>query len=148
MGLLDRILGRKKVKVNTEKTSSVPSIERKRNENCVKIMQFYARVDKMLAEKRYVAKSEYVSLVKQYDETINFFDVLTQSGMLYNFCSENGVDSDDISKAIHFYNNIDDIFDKHNEELFHGLCWKKRIIWIIFLNLLILKWFLMKIRER
>lgn len=116
MGLLDRILGRKKVKVNTEKTSSVPSIERKRNENCVKIMQFYARVDKMLAEKRYVAKSEYVSLVKQYDETINFFDVLTQSGMLYNFCSENGVDSDDISKAIHFYNNIDDIFDKHNEE--------------------------------
>ena len=116
MGLLDRILGRKKLKVNTEKTSSVPSIERKRNENCVKIMQFYACIDKMLAEKRYVAKSEYVSLVKQYDETINFFDVLTQSGMLYNFCSENGVDSDDISKVIHIYNNIEDTFDKHNEE--------------------------------
>ena len=116
MGLLDRILGRKKLKVNTEKTSSVPSIERNRNENCVKIMQFYACIDKMLAEKRYVAKSEYVSLVKQYDETINFFDVLTQSGMLYNFCSENGIDSDDISKAIHIYNNIEDTFDKHNEE--------------------------------
>lgn len=116
MGLLDRILGRKKLKVNTEKTSSVPSIERNRNENCVKIMQFYACIDKMLAEKRYVAKSEYVSLVKQYDETINFFDVLTQSGMLYNFCSENGVDFDDISKAIHIYNNIEDTFDKHNEE--------------------------------
>lgn len=116
MGLLDRILGRKKLKVNTEKTSSVPSIKRNRNENCVKIMQFYACIDKMLAEKRYVAKSEYVSLVKQYDETINFFDVLTQSGMLYNFCSENGVDSDNISKVIHIYNNIEDTFDKHNEE--------------------------------
>lgn len=116
MGLLDRILGRKKLKVNTEKTSSVPSIKRNRNENFVKIMQFYACIDKMLAEKRYVAKSEYVSLVKQYDETINFFDVLTQSGMLYNFCSENGVDSDNISKVIHIYNNIEDTFDKHNEE--------------------------------
>lgn len=76
MGLLDRILGRKKVKVNTEKTSSVPSIDRSRNENCVKIMQFYACIDKMLAEKRYIAKSDYLSLIKQYNETINFFDVL------------------------------------------------------------------------
>ena len=116
MGLLDRILGRKKLKVNTEKTSSVPSIERNRNENCVKIMQFYACIDKMLAEKRYVAKSDYLSLIKQYNETINFFDVLAQSGMLYNFCRENGVDSDDISKVIHIYNNIEDTFDKHNEE--------------------------------
>lgn len=116
MGLLDRILGRKRVKVNTEKTSSVPSIDRSRNENCVKIMQFYACIDKMLAEKRYIAKSDYLSLIKQYNETINFFDVLAQSGMLYNFCSVNDVDVDDISKAIHIYNNIDDTFDKHNEE--------------------------------
>ena len=116
MGLLDRILGRKRVKVNTEKTSSVPSIDRSRNENCVKIMQFYACIDKMLAEKRYIAKSDYLPLIKQYNETINFFDVLAQSGMLYNFCSVNDVDADDISKAIHIYNNIDDTFDKHNEE--------------------------------
>lgn len=116
MGLLDRILGRKRVKVNTEKTSSVPSIDRSRNENCVKIMQFYACIDKMLAEKRYIAKSDYLPLIKQYNETINFFDVLAQSGMLYNFCSVNDVDVDDISKAIHIYNNIDDTFDKHNEE--------------------------------
>lgn len=116
MGLLDRILGRKRVKVNTEKTSSVPSIDRSRNENCVKIMQFYACIDKMLAEKRYIAKSDCLPLIKQYNETINFFDVLAQSGMLYNFCSVNDVDADDISKAIHIYNNIDDTFDKHNEE--------------------------------
>ena len=116
MGLLDRILGRKRVKVNTEKTSSVPSIDRSRNENCVKIMQFYACIDKMLAEKRYIAKSDYLPLIKQYNETISFFDVLAQSGMLYNFCSVNDVDADDISKAIHIYNNIDDTFDKHNEE--------------------------------
>ena len=114
--MLDRILGRKRVKVNTEKTSSVPSIDRSRNENCVKIMQFYACIDKMLAEKRYIAKSDYLPLIKQYNETINFFDVLAQSGMLYNFCSVNDVDADDISKAIHIYNNIDDTFDKHNEE--------------------------------
>ena len=116
MGLLDRIFGRKKVKLNIDKTGSVSNNYKNRNENCVKLMQFYSCINTMLAEKRYVAKSEYVSLVKQYNETISFFDVLVQSGMLYNFCNVNGVGVDDIGKAINIYKNIDETFDKHNEE--------------------------------
>lgn len=116
MGLLDRIFGRKKVKLNIDKTGSVSNNYKNRNENCVKLMQFYSCINTMLAEKRYVAKSEYVSLVKQYNETISFFDVLVQSGMLYNFCNVNGVGVEDIGKAINIYKNIDETFDKHNEE--------------------------------
>lgn len=114
MGLLDKIIGHKRTKRNIAKTGSVPNGSR--NENCVRLMQFYFCVKKLLGEKRYIAKSEYLSLGKQYDDTIKFFDVLVQSNMLQNFCDMNEVDCNDISRAMDIYENMEEVFDKHNDE--------------------------------
>lgn len=114
MGLLDRIFGYKRIKLNIDKT--VPNANSSCNENCVKLMHFYSCINKMLGGKRYITKSEYLSLIKQYEDTINFFDVLVQSNMLQNFCDMNSVDNNDIIQAIHTYKNIEKIIDRYNEE--------------------------------
>lgn len=116
MGLLDRIFGYKRIKHNTDKTRPATIIGGERNENCVKLMQFSSCVNNLLEEKKYIAKSEYLPLVKQYEETISFFDVLVQSSMLQNFCDMNSVNKKDIDNTICIYKNIEQVVDKHNEE--------------------------------
>ena len=116
MGLLDRIFGYKRIKHNTDKTRPATIIGGERNENCVKLMQFSSCVNNILEEKKYIAKSEYLPLVKQYEETISFFDVLAQSSMLQNFCDMNGVNKKDIDDTIYIYKNIEQVVDNHNEE--------------------------------
>jgi len=114
MGLLDRIFGYRKIKFNTEKTS--PVTNGCRNENCDKLMQFSSCAINLLNEKKYIAKSEFISLVKQYDEIINFFDVLVQSNMIRSYCDMNGVNEADINNAIHIYKNFEQVVDKHNDD--------------------------------
>ena len=107
MGLLDRIFGSKKDVVPAK---SVPH-----NENCRKLMEFASRVEKLLKENRYLAKSDYKKHLEEYQKTMDFFGVLLESGMLPNFCDVNGVSEKDVMQAIDYYNRIESYVEAHNE---------------------------------
>lgn len=107
MGLLDRIFGSKKDVVPAK---SVPQ-----NENCRKLMEFASRVEKLLRENRYLAKSDYKKHLEEYQKTMDFFGVLLESGMLPNFCDANGVSEKDVMQAIDYYNRIESYVEAHNE---------------------------------
>lgn len=108
MGLFDRLIGFKKSKLN------INNSEINRNENCVKLMQFSCDMQNLLNENRYIAKSDYLGLLEEYSDTIKFFDVLVQSGMLRNFCAENLVTEKDMSEAISLYKNAESQVEQHN----------------------------------
>ena len=107
MGLLDRIFGSKKDVVPAK---SVPH-----NENCRKLMEFASRVEKLLKENRYLAKSDYKKHLEEYQKTMDFFGVLLESGMLPNFCDVNGVSEKDVMQAIDYYNRIESYVEAHAE---------------------------------
>lgn len=116
MGLLERIFGYRKAKNNSEVSNPVSmKVDIIRNENCIKLMQFSDNIKKMLNEHRYIAKSEYMETIKQYEQTFSFFEVLIQSGMLQNFCTVNAISEDELNNTIHLYKNIEEIIENHND---------------------------------
>ena len=94
MGLLSKIFGSKKdvsnVDIDNKAKSSVKNVPR--NENCIKLMEFASHMEKLLAEDRYIARSDYKKYIDEYQKSISFFEVLSDSGMLGNFCDVNGVE--------------------------------------------------------
>lgn len=116
MGILKRILGFRKTidnSINEESDNSPKSIPR--NEKCVKLMEFASYIEQLLSEKRYIAKSEYLKPLEQYQDVVNFFGVLSESGMLPNFCAANDVAEQDITRAIDYHKNTENYIDHHNE---------------------------------
>lgn len=118
MGLLSKIFGSKKdvsnVDIDNKAKSSVKNVPR--NENCIKLMEFASHMEKLLAEDRYIARSDYKKYIDEYQKIISFFEVLSDSGMLGNFCDVNGVEEKDIVQAIDYYNNAETYVEDHNEE--------------------------------
>lgn len=112
MGFLNRVFGYKKAQVNNTTLGK----QNVTNENCQDLMQFSYNVQTLLNEKRYVSKKEYAGLIDQYRETVNFFDVLVQSGMFQNFCQKNGVAEEVIKSALQLYHGIEETFEKHNDD--------------------------------
>lgn len=118
MGLLSKIFGSKKdvsnVDIDNKAKSSVKNVPR--NENCIKLMEFASHMEKLLAEDRYIARSDYKKYIDEYQKSISFFEVLSDSGMLGNFCDVNGVEEKEIVQAIDYYNNAETYVEDHNEE--------------------------------
>ena len=118
MGLLSKIFGSKKdvsnVDIDNKAKSSVKNVPR--NENCIKLMEFASHMEKLLAEDRYIARSDYKKYIDEYQKIISFFEVLSDSGMLGNFCDVNGVEEKEIVQAIDYYNNAETYVEDHNEE--------------------------------
>lgn len=102
------------VDIDNKAKSSVKNVPR--NENCIKLMEFASHMEKLLAEDRYIARSDYKKYIDEYQKIISFFEVLSDSGMLGNFCDVNGVEEKDIVQAIDYYNNAETYVEDHNEE--------------------------------
>ena len=73
MGLLSKIFGSKKdvsnVDIDNKAKSSVKNVPR--NENCIKLMEFASHMEKLLAEDRYIARSDYKKYIDEYQNTGN-----------------------------------------------------------------------------
>lgn len=61
-------------------------------------------------------RSDYKKYIDEYQKIISFFEVLSDSGMLGNFCDVNGVEEKEIVQAIDYYNNAETYVEDHNEE--------------------------------
>ena len=70
----------------------------------------------LLNSKRYIAKSEYLSKIKNYDGTINFFNVLKNSDLLSDYCNKNGLDKKVINNLLELYDNFEGTINKHNDD--------------------------------
>ena len=112
MGLLDRLFGYRKGQQNIVNESPAHV----QNENVIHIFQFRDFIKELLNGKKYVAKSEYIDVIKTYAADIEFFDVLKKSGMFNDFCKKNGISVDLIEEIIHSYRNIEEIVEQHNEK--------------------------------
>ena len=73
-------------------------------------------IKSLLVAKRYVAKSEYLDVIKAYTADIEFFKVLKKSGMFNDFCKKNGISIKMIEEIIHSYRNIEELVEQHNEQ--------------------------------
>ena len=117
MGFFDKIFSFRKKKLDKQGQSSV-EIETKtvsRNENCDKLLDYDAHMKGLLAERKYIAKSDYRDLIAEYEPVIQFFDVLETSGMLNHFCETNLVAEEQIAGIIDDYKNIENVIEQHNE---------------------------------
>lgn len=109
MGFFDRIFGFGKAKLN--KTDCIS-----RNENCDRLLEYNRKIEELLNRKQYIAKSDYKKLAEDYAKTIDFFNVLSGSGTLANFCEMNRITEAEILQMLARGKEIDTIIDQHNED--------------------------------
>ncbi len=86
------------------------------NENVLKLLDLKKYIDSLLASDKYIAKSDYLAPIKQYKPTIDFFDILKNSGMLADFCQRNGISLPEVQNTTAAYTEIEKRVDQLNEE--------------------------------
>lgn len=86
------------------------------NENVLKLLDLKKYMDSLLASDKYIAKSDYLAPIKQYRPTIDFFDILKNSGMLADFCQRNGISLPEVQNTTAAYTEIEKRVDQLNEE--------------------------------
>ena len=82
----------------------------------LKISEIQSKMDFLLNENRYIAKSEYLDFLKNEKETIQFFSVLKSSETLKSYCKNNHLVYDEIVAALTTFDNFENIVDKHNDD--------------------------------
>ena len=104
MGLFDRIFGYSN-KYNNDA----------RNEKVVRILELKEFLDSLLADDRYIAKSDYVDKTKEYKDVVEYFHVLSDSGMAEAFCKSNGMKIRDLQLVLSTYSDIENLVEQHND---------------------------------
>lgn len=110
MGIFDKLLGKKK------RQAEKGNENRLKDDNVIKILELKKIINTLLYSDKYLAKSDYVDQVKNYNSVINYFDVLVQSGMLNDFCSRNELSLLEIKYVIESFKNLEVLVEEHNEK--------------------------------
>ena len=87
-----------------------------RTQECDKIQKLCNVLEQLLAKDHYVARSEYDSILPEYQKTVDYFSVLESSGMLQSFCLKNHMNSNMICRTIEYYKQIHEKVEKANNE--------------------------------
>lgn len=118
MGFWKRLFGYKKIYANKnsmethEKITPIAS----QNENCIKLLELQTKINAILEDENYIAKSDYVEKLEAYTEVINFFKVMESGGMLADFCTRNDIIEDEVLMILNTYLHMEDYVDSHNEK--------------------------------
>ena len=99
-----------------KKSPAFPDQAAPQNENVLKLLDLKKYIDSLLASDKYIAKSDYLAPIKQYRPTIDFFDILKNSGMLADFCQRNGISLPEVQNTTAAYTEIEKRVDQLNEE--------------------------------
>lgn len=97
-----------------DKIIEVESI--KRTPECEEIEKLSSALEQLLVKEHYVARSEYDSLLPEYQRVVDYFSVLESSGMLQSFCEKNHMNSEMICRTIKYYNGIHEKVAQANNE--------------------------------
>lgn len=90
------------------------------NEECNKLYILKDLIDSLLEGTHYVARSEYKSMIDEYRNTIEYFTVLKNSGMLSSFCIQNGISDLLVEKVISQYGDINTLVEIANEKFIYA----------------------------
>ena len=83
---------------------------------CVKILELGDVISSLLACDHYVARSEYLYIIPEYKEVVEYFRVLIKSGMIESFCAKNNVSQAVISAIIDSFDSLQEKIDEANEK--------------------------------
>lgn len=108
MGLLSWLFNKKTDNI------TVPEVKKVVNKECQELLSLKKIMDNMLAENRYIAKSEYKNTILDANKIVEYFVVLEKSQMLESFCNNNGVAVSIVREVINNFHNWDSIIDSHN----------------------------------
>ena len=90
------------------------------NEECNRLFILKNLIDSLLEGTHYVARSEYKSMIDEYRNTIEYFTVLKNSGMLSSFCIQNGISDLLVEKVISQYGDINTLVEIANEKFIYA----------------------------
>ena len=111
MGFFANLFKKKKVKP-VQTVCDVPSD----NPECIKLKEIKEYMAFLLGDNRYIPRSEYVDKLKDGKNTVEYFTVLDNSGMLRNFCENNRVSVSDVEETLARYRGFESLIDKHNDD--------------------------------
>lgn len=115
MGLLKRLF---KIK-DSPQVQSVPLHKESKtipdDPQCAALLALKKRMDDLLVENKYIARSDYMSDLQGGKETIKYFAVLGNSGMLKEYCTKNGLSMSEAEATLADYANFASLVEKHNE---------------------------------
>ncbi|MBE5875543.1 MAG: DNA helicase UvrD [Lachnospiraceae bacterium] len=109
MGFWKKIFGK-------EKNIEVTNIQICISEEYKNILQLREVLDNLFAGTHYVARSEYVSLVRNYEEVVKFVRTLSSNNLLSDFCRNNGAAEELIKTTIQQYEDIDNQIEQYNNK--------------------------------
>lgn len=88
--------------------------ETKRPLECLEILKFMNKVNGLLKEERFIARSEYIGLKQECEKEINRIKVLKDTAMLEEYCLKKNLSLDDMNLALHTYDKLIELFAAHN----------------------------------
>lgn len=106
MSFFEKIFSRKK----GIKTTAAISNE------IVRLRALDAFMNGLFHSDHYVAKSEFLGKLSEYDDLFAWFNVLQSSGTLEDFCKRNGMSGSEVTAILNRYNRFSELIDSHNEQ--------------------------------
>ncbi len=89
------------------------------------VLSFNQIVTNLLAQDKFIAKSEYYYLIDKYKQAYDFFYNTNKSDLLFTYCKKNKLDKKEILKFIDHYASFKNvkasptIIKEHNDEYIH-----------------------------
>ena len=115
MGIIDKIFKRKH-DVKAEAKGLEADTIVKKNPESLHLLECYVFINQLLSCKDYISRRSYADKLNEYKDTIHYYDVLTDSGMLESYCRQNGLNTDNVQECLAMYKNIEELVDQHNDE--------------------------------
>lgn len=106
MGFLSKLFGRKEFFGHNKEMPP----------ECLDYIELKAFIESFIRADHYVAKSEYRSKLLDHKKTIEFFNVLKNSGTLKVYCKEHGISDLEVLQTIARYDSFESIIDSQNEQ--------------------------------
>ena len=110
MGFLSKLFKKKSNDTDVKTTSRTID-----NPECIQLMALKTYMHSLLAQNRYIAKSEYRTKMLDEKKIIEYFAVLENSGMLSPFCQANGLDEKEVQDTFSSFCHFEELVDAHNE---------------------------------
>lgn len=104
MNILEKLFGT----IRKKKAAPQP-IEAKQIQSCMDFM------GTILQKEEYVSRKMYMSQLENFHDTVQFFRVLLESGMLHQYCHKNQLDFEKTVAALQKYDYFVEAVDQHNE---------------------------------
>lgn len=118
MGFFNSITKANNSKQNSKDshTNNNKNGNKSKNDACKKLFSFYSSIRMLVHEDKYLARSDYQSLIDRYADVVASFRVLEENGMLSHYCEINNVLEERVRKILSIYDNIYSFAEKHNDQ--------------------------------